>query len=469
MGARRFLLLVLKGAGWFFAARVGSAISLLLINAMLARLLSLQEFAAYVLFLSIVTIAGTFAGVGLGTACTRTIAEARTLGRTDVMRRAALAGFLLSLGVAILIALLAFVWPVPLLLERVLGRPLSGLESLCLVVWLVCFAVRNTGGFVYRGMQLLALAALFQGTVANILGVALLALAWAAGWSGLTVTLVVMAAAAVLPFLICWLDIARRLEALPAPSEPSVFPLRDFLRIGGFMSLPTLFQTNGREVCVWIVSATAALPEVALFGAANRLMQVIALPVVVTNQVLQPFIAEFRAAGSLEQRARALRLSTAIVFVVMAGLVVGIGLFGDVLLAIIFRPEFAAAQTILLWLALGRLVQAFFGPSFAVLSMTGHERLLARDAALQFLCLALLGSLGGWLMGAVGVAVAFCLTLASFAVYRTFTVQRRLKIWLLPELDPQAMLAIARQALRRRGRKPAAGGAVANPDAEGAA
>lgn len=50
------------------------------------------------------------------------------------------------------------------------------------------------------------------------------------------------------------------------------------------------------------------------------------------------------------------------------------------------------------------------------------------------------------------MAIAYCVALASFAAWRTFTVQRRLGIWLLPELDPRGMLELARKALRGRGR-----------------
>jgi len=466
MSAHGFLHLLLKGVGWFLLARVGSALSLLVINVLLARVLSIQEFAAFVLFLSIVTVVGTVAGVGLGTACMRAVAEARALQRWGVMRRTALIGFLVSAALGLGLATLTFVWPVPLLLEEVLGRPMSWLESACLIVWLVGFAVRITGGYVYRGLQLLALAAFYQGTAGNVLAAILLLTAVAGGLHGLATPLLVMATASVLPILACWGDIARRLRKLPAATDATRVELRPLLRAGGFLSVSTLFQTNGREICVWVVSAVAALPEVALFGVANRLMQVIELPVVVLNQALQPFIAEFRARGDLAAKAKALRLTTTLLFPVMAGLVVGILLLGETLLGLVFGPEFLAAKAILLWLALGRLIQAFFGPTMAVLSMTGHERMMARDSFLQCLGLVLLGAVLGWLLGAVGVAVAFCVTLATVSVYRMLTVRRRLGLWLLPELDPAPVLELARTLRRRRHQPPPGAPGLSTVDGE---
>lgn len=451
MSAHGFLRLLLKGVGWFLFARVGSALSLLLINVLLARLLSIQEFAAFVLFLSIVTIVGTMAGVGPGTTCMRLVAEGRALERWGVMRKAALIGFLLSSTLALGLGILAFVWPGPLLLERVLGRPMSWLESACLVLWLAGFAARITGGYVYRGLQHLALAAFYQGTAGNVLAAVLLLGAATAGLQGLTIPLVIMAVASIVPLLTCWGDIARRLHHLPRTTTTgSAVEMRALLRTSGFLGVVALFQTNGREICIWVVSAVSTLPEVALFGAANRLMQVIELPVVVLNQALQPFIAEFRAKGDLAAKAKALRLTTTLLFPVMAGMVIGILLVGELLLGLIFGAEFVAAKAVLLWLALGRLIQASLGPAMAVLSMTGHERMLARDAVLQCLCLVLLGSAMGAPLGAVGVAVAFCVTLGSLSVYRMLTVRRRLGFWLVPELDPAPVLELVR-TLRRRG------------------
>jgi O-antigen/teichoic acid export membrane protein len=113
--------------------------------------------------------------------------------------------------------------------------------------------------------------------------------------------------------------------------------------------------------------------EVAIYGAAAKLVILVAIPLQIINAVVPPLIAEMYAQGKRQELERTLRLAATVsgvpAFLALAAFLV----LGAPLLALIYGDYYSAAWTVLALLSLGQLVNVWVGSCGMVLTMTGHQ------------------------------------------------------------------------------------------------
>jgi O-antigen/teichoic acid export membrane protein len=132
----------------------------------------------------------------------------------------------------------------------------------------------------------------------------------------------------------------------------------------------------------------------------------------VVSTVCLPYFARLHANGDLSNLRRLYRLATAASFIFAAAMFIIFYIEGDALLRLLFGAEFVTAYPILLILSAGWLGSTVFGPSGALMSMSGHERIAAKvfgaNAGLNLIC----GAAAAFFLGVEGVAVVTAATLA---------------------------------------------------------
>ena len=129
---------------------------------------------------------------------------------------------------------------------------------------------------------------------------------------------------------------------------------------------------------LWILGHFGTKDQVALYGAAARLVTLIAMPLLMTNLVLPPIIAEMYAQGRTGQLERTLRsfstlsgipsLLFLIVFMVLGGPIMGL----------VYGSDYSSAAIILVLLSAGKLAAVWAGSCGAVLQFTGHQGSMLR-------------------------------------------------------------------------------------------
>jgi O-antigen/teichoic acid export membrane protein len=125
-----------------------------------------------------------------------------------------------------------------------------------------------------------------------------------------------------------------------------------------------------------MLGAMRGAGDVGIYAASNRLAYLVVYVMMASNVIIAPIIARLSAKGENARLQKILTraVRTSFLIILPFGLILIVA--GREILAI-FGREFMAAQTALAILAVGRLMDVALGNSALVLSMTGHERIVA--------------------------------------------------------------------------------------------
>ncbi len=195
---------------------------------------------------------------------------------------------------------------------------------------------------------------------------------------------------------------------------------------------------------LWILGAFRAQNSVALYGAALRLVALIAMPLMLVNAVVPPLIAEM----SVQYRKKELetwlrRTATITALPALCALLIFI-LFGQFILATLYGEFYSAAALILAILSAGQIANVWSGSCGLTLMMTGHHRTLMK---ITIFCGIATVTAALWAVrnyGAPGVAIAASSGLVLQNLLMLFYAKRKTGIWThvnLNALNPKKWLS----------------------------
>jgi O-antigen/teichoic acid export membrane protein len=116
--------------------------------------------------------------------------------------------------------------------------------------------------------------------------------------------------------------------------------------------------------------------DVGLYAAASRLAFLLGYVMMAAEMIIAPIMARLYAKREEERLQKMLTYSVRISFLAVSPLGLALIFFGEEILAV-FGDEFSSAHFALTILAAGRLTHVAFGPGALLLSMTGHEKIVA--------------------------------------------------------------------------------------------
>ncbi|WP_313514270.1 oligosaccharide flippase family protein [Pseudomonas sp.] len=417
------------------AVRLLAALSGLLVTTLITRTLEPAAAGNYFILFSFCSISAIVIGCGVNLSVVRLVSEAMALGRPERAKGAIWMALKLLAFAALVYATVLLLPPVSRQLSAFLKFPPDVLLPILLVIWTIGLALQSALAETFRGLQDILRASVYGGPCSSLLYLTALGIAALYSAPTLQKTVALVAGATLLAVLICSMALHRALRRLPAPQMPG---WRTLLAL----SLP-LWGTNLLLVVLtqadlWILNQLADSAEVALYGAASRLTQLLTLPLLVLNSALVPMISEQHALGQHARLQSLLRDSAA-----LAALPAILALFlfavaGPLLLELFFGASYRGAHGVLLILGAGQCVNVLCGSAGYTLMMTGHQRDMLWITGLSgalLIPLALL--LGAW-FGSSGVAlgVATALGLQSLAMCACV----RLRLGLVTMASPQGML-----------------------------
>lgn len=420
---------LLSGGAWAFAGKVASAVTSLLISAALTRLVSPGEVGTYFLIFSLVMVAATAAQFGLNQAAVRLIAEAMARTNTGAVRSIARRIFGIAAGSTAFLALLLYWGGGAWLAEKIFHSDDMSRAMGLTVLWVIAFSFQSLLAECFRGLYDIKLATLFQGLSANLLLLALLASTWLvyrqASLKLILVYMVITVAASALVAAILFYMRIRNFPRRPA----SGYGVREILRVTWPLLITNLTILALSQTSIWILGMYSTDEDIALYGAAIRLITLVAMPLMIANAVLPPVITELFTLGDYRKLERVLRTSAFITGLPALAVVAGFILFSEFILARIFGEFYVQASSILFILSIGQIVNIWAGSSGLTLMMTGNQTtMMAVTAASGVATVALsLAIVDDW--GAPGVAVATATGLVLQNVLMLAYARKRLGIW----------------------------------------
>lgn len=200
---------------------------------------------------------------------------------------------------------------------------------------------------------------------------------------------------------------------------------------------------------LWVLSWARPHEEVAVYGIATRVLQVMAALPGIANFVIPQELAVLYADGRQDEMERLARTASTSMALLSGASFLGILVLGRPLLYLAFGDTYLGSWSILLVLAVGTFWDTASGSAGYALQMSGHHtRLLLLTAAAAVVNLGLgLALAQTW--GGHGVALATTCTLIALNIAMVWSARRLIGIRTFVYLEPARWLEVLRMARER--------------------
>ena len=388
--------------------RSGVALGAVLVNALIARLLSPEDTGLFLLALSIVTVAAVIADFGLGKTLLRVIPDAMVSDDTgramSHIRHVLIVGAITGVLVALLM-----ISPVGVYLAGKLshGDILGSLMPL-IALWLIATLAISLLAETCRGFHHIGSAIFFGGALTGLGNIfivgSLLAVAWLASVPvDLKDVLWLFILSGLLLVVLAFVRLRGRFKRWGESVTGSLGAL--FIMAWPFwVSNAAMIMLVNAEI--WILGYLRSPEEVAAFGLVARLAILVSFPLLIVNSVLPPLISELHASKDIDKMERMLRGAAGLTTIMSVVLFIVLLIFGEWVSELLFGSYYAGNWDILMILACGWLVHVWAGSGGFVLSMTDNQHTMMRISLVVGSITILLGI---WLTsryGALGMAIA---------------------------------------------------------------
>lgn len=365
---------LLLGGTWALTGKVMTAVTGLAVNILLARLLAPDEMGAYFLTFSLVSVAALVAQLGLSQTVVRLVAESIGKGKPGRARAAVRLVFrYTALGAVSVMAFLVLGgghW----FAEKVFRSSImAGVVDIA-AVWVIVLTLQEVLAETFRGFHDVRRATLFGGLVTGGLSATLFGFLWfLEGHAALGEILALSVASGAANVSLGWFFLGRITRDLQGDD-----PLgsQEVLSIAWSQWISNLMLIALTQADIWVLGIFRSQDEVALYGAASRLVALVAMPLLIVNAVVPPLIAEMYAQGKKKELERVLRTTATVAgvpsFVVLLGLI----LFGNWVLSVVYGDFYRSGGVVLVLLSLGQLVNVWSGSCGLTLIMTGNQSTL---------------------------------------------------------------------------------------------
>ena len=363
-----------SGGMWAVIGQFWLAASSLLIHWLLARLLSPSDYGAYSLLFSVANGGMVLGALGLSQALVRLVAESEGRGSPARGVQAIDRSFQFAGSFAVLLSLVAGFWGVDWLARSVFDSAPMATAAWPVAAWVLVLVFQTVTAEAFRGYHDIRSAVLFGGGLAAALSALGLAGLWIRGIELRLATVTgLVAACCALSTALGVILLYRRIHAArPAGG----------LERGAMRTVAWPMWVNGvthfalAQISLWLVGIRLVEEQVALFGAAQRLVALIGMPLMVINAMTPPMIAEMYARGEKDRLERVLRFLAALAglpALLLGGLYL---LLGGPVLGFVFGDFYREAFAVLVILGAGQAVSSVAGSCGITLAMLGHQRIL---------------------------------------------------------------------------------------------
>jgi O-antigen/teichoic acid export membrane protein len=411
---------------------------------LLARMLSKQELGAYFLALSIVSLGAVVGSLGLPKTVVGLVAENMGVGRPErarrVIRTVLELGVLGTLGVS-----LAYLLIGDLVSDHLFHSSLLvGITGL-LAGWIAIAVVQEITAETFRGFHDIRLATLLGGLatagksgglIMRVVLLGVLVLLWVRSeqTSLATVMLVCIGSGSVSVVLSLWLLYGKvsSLGSLEGAEDEESVSAKEVLDDAVPFLVIALTSFVLLSADIWILSALGSLKEVAVYGAASRLVTFVAMPLLIVNLVLPPIVAEMYAQGQTGRLERTLRTFSTLAGLPSLLVLILFMLLGGPILGLVYSKPIYYGDTavlVLLILSAAKLTAVWSGSCGLVLQFTGYQRSMLRVSVLTSPLYFVVAILATQRYGPVGVACAAGATTALQNVIMVLLAKRKTGMW----------------------------------------
>lgn len=425
---------LLSSGAWVAAGKLLTVGGSFIVNGMLARLLSPDEMATYFLAFSLVTAAAIVGQLGLNQTLVRIVAESNGLGQPGRARRAIRATFIFgvigSVSVAAILALGVWRSVSASLFESAILASVGGIASL----WVLPLALQNLQAETFRGLKDIRLATIFGGNLAGgslftvLLSSCLFGALWAStGRASLREVLLISVLASLGSAAVSAVLLSQRVKTL-GDEESGAIRNREILLMAWPLLITNVAYFVFSQVDLWILGIFKP-EQVAIYGAASKLLILVSASMLVVNAIVPALIAEQYALGNKSKLEHVLRLTATCAGIPVLVFLLVFVVFGSQLLGLLYGDYYESGAESLVLLSLGQIVAAWSGSSGLALVMTGHQTTIMKVAILSGVITVVLALLLVANFGAVGVAAASAMGISFQSMVLWLKAREQTGLW----------------------------------------
>jgi O-antigen/teichoic acid export membrane protein len=245
------------------------------------------------------------------------------------------------------------------------------------------------------------------------------------GYSGISLTLQNAITYNLIAFIVAYL-ISLILTKKIRVSSPKIFDNKKWVSLGLTFFLITITLTINSKADILMLGFFGHTDKVGIYNIAVKLSSFVALPLLIVNQIIAPYISEYFETKR-EQLASAIKKSIRIIFVIGSILFIVFILFGELALGY-FGKEFQLGYYALLILSFGQVVNIFVGPVGNVLSMSKHEKIALKSMIVSTIINIILNLIMIPILNMEGAAIATFISLVYWNISQFILVKRKLKM-----------------------------------------
>jgi len=433
---------LLSGGMWALGGRVGLAVIGFLNNALLARVLSPAELGVYFLAFTIVGLLASLGSLGLTKSIVRFVAESIGLGQYGRARRAIKLSLVYGTLGALVVGV-AYTLFGGELAARLFDSPALAAVAGLTAGWMLVAVVQGILVEAFRGLHDIRMTIILggfasgQGFLTGGLVVGSLAVVWLVwGHTDLATVMLLATGSGAASTLLAWILLRRRVGKLPQEDSKPALGGAEMIRVAWPLMGANLMLLVLAQVGYWIAGFFLRQQDVALYGAAFRLMTYVEMPLAIAGMVTPPIIAEMYAQGRTRELERILRSVATVAFVPCFIVLLSFVFFGGPIMGFAFGSFYQAGGIVLAILSLGQLVNVWTGSCLQVLMMIGEQGYLMLVTVITGFAMIIGAILGAAFYGLVGMTVSISFFGAAVQnVLMMVVVRRRADLWTHVELS----------------------------------
>ncbi len=430
---------LLTGSAWVFGAKIGTLALGLVLSGLIARLLSVPEFGAYLMTQTLVVVGSTLAKLGLERATVRHAASSLGTGEPggarDAIRIGLGWGAIGGAGVALILSFGVGRW----FFGDVLGSPLVVSVIPIAAGWLFAVALQSLCVESFRGLSRFGMASILDHLAIDVVTAIVLGGVFLSGrHASLDAVVGISASVVAVVLVVTGALLLKQVRELQGPGHVA---RTDMFRVARPLLVTNLgIYLLGSGVDLWVLSAFEPDNIVSLYGSASRLVVLVATPLIIFSGVIPPIVAELHAQGRTSQLERALRAGATLAGLPALGILAVFLLFGPSVLETVYGPDYRDAATYLAILSTGRVLAVWAGSCGVALMMTGHQRAMMAITLVSGSISIAGGLFAAPRFGAIGVAVTTSTAQVLQNLLQLILVRRRLGIWTTIQFSPRALI-----------------------------
>lgn len=428
------ILRLIRGMLWAFSAKALALTTGLATSALLARMLSRDEMGSYFLIVSLTLFASICARFGLQQTVVRLVAESIAQGIPGRARAALRRIYLVSTVGAVVIGGAIWLGGGKWIALHVFDDPRMATVTGLSALWVAALAYRSPLAETFRGLHDVRMASYLTIAIPS----ATLALSLTVVWlmkipMDLHLAISLSVGTAIGTLVLGAVLLQRK---LPRLDGPGTIGMRELLAISAPVFVINLGNQAINNGSLWIGGIFLESKDIALYGAAMRLVLLIAVPMTLVVSVVQPVIAALNNAQDKPRLQHALRATATLSALPGVAVLLVYALFGHQVLGLVYGAQYSAAYPVLLILVFGQLFYVWAGPCNNVLTMTGHQRqamilTLSNGALTVVTCLVMVKY-----AGLIGLAIAVTVGDIAKNIQSLLLAHRLTGVWTHAMVNP---------------------------------